>query len=126
MVDFSTTDSTPDSARSYRIDLPPLQLDRAYFFKAGNRQIVIIRRSAKLVQAQSSAARKSAYFVAYALGTNLGCPLQVVDGNRLKESCSSAMYDFSGQPVGEDKNFTALHVPVYNFCDNFSCINLRI
>jgi hypothetical protein len=118
LIDFSTTDKTQDDVQAYRIALPELDLNRAYFFKVGTRQIVIVR--------QARQGKAEDYFIAYAIGTNLGCPLQEVAGHKLKESCSSAEYDFSGQPVGIEKRFTALHVPVYNFCDDFSCINLRM
>ena len=118
LVDFSTTENSRDEGRSYRIALPSLALNRAYFFKAGARQIIIVRKA--------GSGGADDYFVAYAIGTNLGCPLQEVEGFKLKESCSSAQYDFNGQPVGRNPRFTALHVPVYNFCDDFSCINLRM
>jgi len=65
------------------------------------------------------------FLVAYALGTYLGCPLEVVEGELFKESCSTAHYNFAGKPAGDNQNFTALRVPVYNFCPDYSCINLR-
>lgn len=118
LIDFSTVDTTTADVQTFRVSLPPLALKQAYFFKVKNRQIVIIRH------ARQGEAKD--FFVAYAIGTNLGCPLQVVDGTRLKESCSSAEYDFRGQPLLRDKGFTPLHIPVYNFCDDFSCIKLRL
>ena len=117
LLDFSTSDQTEDKARLYQLQLPDLALNKAFFFKVGARQIVIVRR------AQTS--QVDDYLVAYALGTNLGCPLQQIDGLKLKESCSGAQYDFSGKPVNQ-QGFTALRVPVYNFCEDFSCIKLRM
>ncbi len=118
LIDFSTVDTTATDTETIRVSLPPLALKQAYFFNVKNRQMVIIRHAHK--------GDPKDFFVAYAVGTNLGCPLQVVDGARLKESCSSAEYDFNGQPMSLDKGFTPLHVPVYNFCDDFSCIKLRL
>jgi len=118
MVDFSTTDESTDKAKNYRIDLPELSLNQAYFFKLNQRQIVIVRHAAS--------GQADDYFVAFASGTELGCPLQVQPDNTLQETCSQARWDFYGQPVVHDKGFTPLHVPVYNFCQDFSCLILRM
>jgi len=125
-LDFFITVPTEIATENYRITLPALENDRVYFFKAGNKQIVIIRYSELLKQKfKVDPLTHQGFFVAYALGTYLSCPLQVIEDKYLKESCSSAHYDFSGRPVGSD-NFTSLRVPVYNFCPDHSCINLRL
>lgn len=118
MIDFSTTDDTTDEAKNYRIELPELSLNQAYFFKIKQRQIVIVRHAAK--------GQADDYFVAFANGTELGCPLQALPDHSLQETCSQARWDFYGQPLVQDKGFTPLHVPVYNFCQDFSCLIVRM
>lgn len=113
--------------QKYTVALPNLQTDQVYYFKAGKQQIVIIRYSKQLQNKfKVDMSKHPGYFVAYAFGTYLSCPLEVVENQFLKESCSSARYDFAGQPVSGNQNFTALQVPVYNFCEDYSCINLRL
>ena len=125
-IDFFITVPTDIATEHFRISLPALDTDQVYFFKAGNKQIVIIRYSELLKQKfKVDPLTHQGYFVAYALGTYLSCPLQFKEDQYLKESCSSALYDFSGRPVNSE-NFPALRVPVYNFCKDFSCINLRL
>jgi hypothetical protein len=125
-VDFFINVPTEIATEKFRIPLPALDTDQVYFFKGGNKQVVIIRYSEILKQQlKLDPLTHQAYFVAYALGTYLECPLQVIEGKYLKESCSSARYDFAGRPVDSD-NFTSLRVPVYNFCPDYSCINLRL
>ncbi len=125
-IDFFITVPKDIATENYRIALPALETDRVYFFKGGNKQVVIIRYSELLKQKfKVDPSTHQGYFVAYALGTYLSCPLQVIEDKYLKESCSSARYDFAGRPVDSD-NFTSLRVPVYNFCPDHSCINLRL
>jgi len=119
-VDFFIDKPDLPELQRYRINLPPLDTDKVYFFKVDNKQIVIVHYSDILRQKYNSN-----YLVAYALGTYLECPLKVIDNQYLQESCSSAKYDFSGKPLNSN-NFTALRVPVYNFCPDHSCINLRL
>jgi len=126
MVDYFNPDRSPADAQQIRIPLPPLTADRAYFVRFDQRQLVVMRYSSQMqLKLFSTTQGSPQYLVAYALGTYLGCPLDVVDGELLKESCSTAHYDFAGKPAGDNQNFTALRVPVYNFCPDYSCINLR-
>ena len=127
VIDFSFTLPTDIEKQQYRIPLPNLEADRVYFFKADNQQVIIIRYSENLQKKlKIDMTQNQGYFVAYALGTYLSCPLDVIDKQYLKESCSNATYDFAGEPLPNNQNFTALRVPVYNFCKDFSCINLRL
>ena len=128
LFDFANTNQQRVKAESIRVPLPALQTDQVYFVKFDNRQLVLMRYSSILQQALfplESVTDAPQYLVAYALGTYLGCPLEVVDEQYLKESCSSASYDFAGKPLDNNQNFTALAVPVYNFCHDYSCITLH-
>ena len=129
MVDYFNVDTT-SSAEQVRIPLPPLTQDRAYFVKFDQRQLVVMHYSAQMLHRLFPAgitepAQYPKFLVAYALGTNLGCPLLVIEDEYLKESCSSASYDFAGRPRDNNQNFTALRVPVYSFCPDFSCIKIQ-
>lgn len=131
MVDYFNPDSRAGDGELIRIPLPPLVDDRAYFVRFDQRQLVVMRysseRQLKLFSASSASRPDTPQFLlAYALGTYLGCPLEVLDGQYLKESCSTALYDFAGRPALDNQNFTALMVPVYTFCPDYSCINLRL
>ena len=130
MVDYFNVDTT-GSSEQVRIPLPPLTQDRAYFVKFDQRQLVVMQYSDQMQRSLFSAgmtetAQPPQFLVVYALGTNLGCPLQVIEDEYLKESCSNASYDFAGKPLAENADFTALRVPVYTFCSDYSCIKLQL
>ena len=124
MFDFASSGTLSADADPIRVPLPVLEADRVYFVKFDNRQLVVMRYSSLLQQSLFPGGDAPDYLVAYALGTYLGCPLDVVNNQYLKESCSSASYDFAGQPQDNNQNFTALAIPVYTFCPDNSCITL--
>ncbi len=124
--DYFSNDDEKIVLQKITVPIPALGLDKAYFIKVDNKQLVIIRYSDVLRHSLASIKNQHEnYFVAYAFGTYLGCPLDVVEEHLLKESCSSAVYDFAGRPVNSE-SFPALRVPVYNFCEDYSCLNLRL
>ncbi len=129
LFSFSFTDR--ENENWITVSIPDRDDDRAYFEKVGNRLIVVIAWSKKLRDElfrdeSKSISPDQSYYVAYAYGTNLGCPLEEEEGFRLKETCSYARYDFAGRPVPANQDFTALKVPVYTFCPDKSCINIKL
>lgn len=130
IIDFSS--SNDGAVRSTaRLALPELETDRAYFYKINNRLIVVIRYSAvsrrKLFQQEDlNSSQWPEYFVALAYGTDLGCPLEAGDGQYLKESCSDTRYDFAGRPLNSKLSISALRVPDYKFCPDYSCLKLQL
>ncbi len=54
------------------------------------------------------------YFIALAIGTDLGCVVLEHSEDVLKESCSQALYDFSGRPIGNNK-IEPLNVPLMTY-----------
>jgi ubiquinol-cytochrome c reductase iron-sulfur subunit len=68
--------------------------------------------------------RHPQYFVSYAMSTDLGCPLEVVEDG-LRETCGSARYDLAGRALMGVKSFTNLSIPDYNFTNNFSTLTIE-
>lgn len=131
LLQFSTTDYDRREKAITRLYLSPLETDRAYFFRVEKRQIIVIHYSHQMQQklfpgSEGNNARLPRYYVALGYGTDMGCPLKVIAADKLKETCSHAIYDFAGRPIDSDADFTELKVPVYNFCSDYSCLNLRI
>ncbi|MDJ0881523.1 MAG: hypothetical protein QNJ56_07710 [Gammaproteobacteria bacterium] len=132
MLDYATDDPSINTASMTRVPLPELELDKAFFIRLENKQVVVIRYSTQLQKKlfasdEEDDASFPKFFVAFAYGTSLGCPLELSDdGKLLKESCSQAYYDFAGQPADPDGDFTALRVPVYTFCPDYSCLNIKL
>lgn len=131
LLQFTSTDIEQKESAITRIYLSPLETDRAYFFKVKKRLIIVVRYSRQMQQklfsnAEGNTTFSPDYYVALGYGTNMGCPLKALGTDKLKETCSQAIYDFAGRPIKEEADFTALKVPVYNFCSDYSCLNLRI
>ena len=132
---------------SYRFRLPPLEYDKPEILRRDNLAIVVIRRSAQTVAELSAEtdglqdlksarsrqpeyarnalrSRSPEYFVAYALGTDLGCPL-VTDSRRLRESCSGARYDFAGRALAGAREFSNLAIPDYTLDLDLSYLTVK-
>ena len=146
LIDFAI-DLRPASLHSsYRFTLGDLPSDQVKILRQDNLSILVIRRSAETiaqleqpaVELQDPASLRShqpgfanntlrsehpEFFVSYAIGTDLGCPITVV-GNRLTESCSNAPYDFAGRALLGDNAFQNLAIPEYNFSDDFSILTI--
>ena len=65
------------------------------------------------------------YFIALAIGTNYGCIVTAYNQEQLKESCSTATYDYSGRSILGDNE--ALKVPemTYNKHTQFFNITMK-
>ncbi len=130
----------------YRFTLPPLDFDQPRILQQDNLQLVIIRRSSGLLRrlqnspvqlqdATSARSRQPAdvdgrhrahhaeYFVAYAIGTDFGCPL-LIEVDSLRESCGKARYDFAGRAYRGDRRFSNLPVPDYNLSPDFRILTV--
>ena len=120
-------DSTePDSADTIRIPLPRMQLDNPYLIRFDNRQLIVILYSEKLQASLFKGTDKPRpHLVAYAYGTNLGCPIEIIEPDTLQESCSDASYDFAGRAINNGQGFTDLRIPVYTFCSDFTCLTIK-
>lgn len=66
------------------------------------------------------------YFVAYAIGTDLTCPIELAANQTLKEICGSASYDFAGRALSGKNQFQNLAIPDYNFNGDFSLLTISI
>jgi ubiquinol-cytochrome c reductase iron-sulfur subunit len=132
---------------SYRFQLAELAPDQVTILRQDNLAILVVHRSsqtiARLQQASSQLqdpgsgdsrqpdyahntlrSRHPQYFVSYAMSTDLGCPLEVVEDG-LRETCGSARYDLAGRALKGAKSFTNLAIPDYNFTDNFSTLTIE-
>lgn len=147
LADFAI-DLRPANIQSYyRFNVGKLDLDQARILQQENLSILVIRRSASTIanlkqgseNLQDPASSRSnqpefaqnalrskhpELFVSYALGTDLGCTLEVLQ-NQLKEVCGNARYDFAGRALQADNRFQNLVVPDYNFNNDFSTLTIR-
>ncbi len=137
LLDFAIDFRPPAVDSSYRFTLPALEFDEPVILRQDNLSLVVIRRSTAIlgaIESESSLlqdpdsgssrqpddvdrrhrAREAEYFVAYAMGTDFGCPL-AVDERVLREVCGSARYDFAGRALRGQRQFPNLTVPAYNF-----------
>lgn len=148
LLDFSIDIQPAAVHDSYRFTVPALQPDEVRILRQDNLSVLLIRRSAetrrRLLQTAAASlqdpdssrshqpgyarnplrSRHEEYFVAYALGTDLGCPLQVVE-TYLRETCGDAGYDFAGRALQASKSFSNLIIPDYNFSSNFSHLTIK-
>ena len=131
---------------SYRFRLPALAFDQPRILRQDNLALVVIRRSPALMNrlqlgadelqdARSARSRQPAgfdpehrareaeYFVAYAIGTDFGCPLKI-EAEDLRESCGAARYDFAGRAYRGERRFSNLPVPDYTFSENFRTLTV--
>ena len=137
LLDFAIDFRPRTIQESYRFTVPELTLDEPVILRQDNLSLVVIRRSSAILDAiagdrerlqdpESDASRQPAgadrrhrahdgeFFVAYAMGTDFGCPL-AVDAETLREVCSKARYDFAGRALRGEREFPNLTVPDYNF-----------
>jgi hypothetical protein len=132
---------------SYRFKLSQVPVDTVVFLNQDNLSIVLIRRSEQLLKdlvrqenklqdPDSGASRQpefarnkfrakhKKYFVAYAMGTDFGCPLEANAQFSLSESCGTATYDFAGRAISGENRFQNLTIPDYNFNHDFSILTI--
>jgi len=147
LLDFSFDLRPPRVQSSYHFSLGEFPPDQPRILRQDNLAILVIRRSretiARLEQeddslqdplsrrsnqpvyaANSLRSRQPEWFVSYAVGTDLGCSLEVLPGE-LREICGAARYDFAGRALDGDKTFRNLPIPDYNFTGDFSSLTIR-
>ncbi len=147
LLDFSFDWRPQRVYESYLFKLPELEADVPVILRQENLSIVVVRRSPGVIAAlrraggglQDPASRRSRqpgfalnpvrsrdpeYFVAYALGTDLGCALEI-DADGLREICSDARYDLAGRARAGARDFRNLTVPDYNFGPEYQTLTIR-
>ncbi|MEM7562085.1 MAG: hypothetical protein AAF353_03425 [Pseudomonadota bacterium] len=147
MSDF-LVDSRPDGVHSsYQFKLVDLPYDQPVILHQDNLSILVIRRSEALINQlhsnvenlqdpeslksrQPQAAQNTLrslvpeYFVSYAMGTDLGCPIDV-DQHGLKEICGKAYYDFAGRAKKGTQAFANLSIPEYTLSSDFNSLTIK-
>jgi len=131
---------------SYRFSVGELSDDEVKVLRQDNLSILVVRRSAQTIahlqqttdqlqdpesdeSRQPEYARNALrsrhpqYFVSYALGTDLGCTLKVLQDS-LQEICGRARYDLAGRALKGQTEFSNLAIPDYNFTNNFSTLTI--
>jgi ubiquinol-cytochrome c reductase iron-sulfur subunit len=147
LADFAIDLRPAGIQSSYRFTVGALDIDQPRILQQENLSILVIRRSAgaiarlkqesgKLQDPASSHSNQPEFarnalrskhpeiFVSYALGTDLGCALEVLQ-DQLGEICGGARYDFAGRALNSDKTFQNLVVPDYNFSNDFKTLTIR-
>lgn len=67
-----------------------------------------IVRQNQLVILVVPSSKSQQWKVFQALGTDLGCPLELELGSGVKEVCSNARYDLSGEPLAQNDDLLSL------------------
>jgi len=147
LVDFSVDVRPAAIHSSYRFRLPQLSLDQPVWLIEDNLTILLIHRSKQVIEdiknskidlqdANSNLShqpiyakntlrsRDERYFVAYGLGTDLGCPLVEDIEHTLRESCSMARYDYAGRAINGNSRFLNLRIPDYTFDQYFNVLTV--
>lgn len=147
MLDFAIDFRPPGVQSSYFFSLDEVDLDRPRILRQDNLSIVVIRRSPQMrARLDGNAAglqdadsrdsvqpdyarnplrsRNPEWFVGYAIGTDFGCPLEIL-AETLREVCGDAAYDFAGRALEGGKSFRNLTIPDYNFTRDFSSLTIR-
>ena len=147
LLDFAVDIRPSGIQESYRFSLRDLVIDRVEILRQDNLAILVIKRSDETIAELENSgnnlqdpgsdgshqpefarhplrSRHPGYFVSYAIGTDLGCPVAAV-GQELGEVCGPARYDFAGRALKGAKKFQNLDVPDYNFSTDFSTLTIR-
>ena len=126
--------------------MPALVYDEPVVLYRDNLGVVVIRRSPELLASLETdasrlqdpesrrsrqpagvdlrhRAKQAEYFVAYATGTDFGCPLRI-EADHLREACGTARYDFAGRAYRGNTEFSNLSVPDYNFSSDFKTLTV--
>jgi ubiquinol-cytochrome c reductase iron-sulfur subunit len=147
LLDFAIDFRPSQILSSYQFRLEKLVDNQALILRQDNLAIIVLKRSATLVEAlrqsghdlqdpdsgasnqpeyarNSLRSRMPEYFVSYAIGTDLGCPVVVVDSG-FQESCGEARYDFAGRALIGQNRFQNLAIPDYTFTNNFNTLTIK-
>jgi Rieske Fe-S protein len=141
-------DAQPSGVQSsFQFNLQNIPVDKPVYLRQNNFSVVIIHRSDKMIgtlkrsgleyqDSESNASRQPEYaknelrsrypeyYVSYAMGTDLGCPLRAVE-KQLHETCSNARYDFAGRALEGNNQYPNLPIPDYNFSDDFKTLTVN-
>ena len=132
---------------SYRFNVGEIAADEVKVLRHDNLSILVVRRSAQTIsrlqetsdrlqdpQSDNSRqpeyarnalrSRHPQYYVSYALGTDLGCTLKVLQDS-LQEICGRALYDLAGRALKGENEFSNLSIPDYNFTNNFKTLTIK-
>jgi hypothetical protein len=150
-MDFSIDFRPKNIQASYHFTISgsAIAFDSPVWLQQDNLRILLIKRSTNLRQQLSNTrnnlqdiesnlsrqpsyaknalrSRDETYFVSYAFGTDLTCPLELEENQMLKEICGTASYDFAGRAMSGNNQFQNLSIPDYNFNDDFSLLTISI
>ena len=146
LLDFIVDVRPPRVQDSYRFEVGELLPDRPRILRQDNLSILVIRRSEETVARLRESIQnlqdpgsqysrqpdfaenllRSKYpelFVSYAIGTNLGCLLEVTEQG-IGEVCSEATYDYAGRALQAANEFQNLAIPDYTFSDDFKTLTI--
>jgi len=151
LADFSIDFRPKNVQASYHFSITgsDLAFDSPVWLQQDNLSILLIKRSTHLRHQLSNTAkglqdiksdssrqpiyaknalrsRDETYYVSYAFGTDLTCPLELNDYQTLKETCGTASYDFAGRALSGNNQFQNLSIPDYNFNQDFSLLTISI
>jgi hypothetical protein len=151
LMDFSIDVRPKNIQASYHFTISgsAIAFDSPVWLQQDNLRILLIKRSTNLRQQLSNTrnnlqdiesnlsrqpsyaknalrSRDEKYFVSYAFGTDLTCPLELEENQMLKEICGTASYDFAGRAMSGNNQFQNLSIPDYNFNDDFSLLTISI
>jgi ubiquinol-cytochrome c reductase iron-sulfur subunit len=147
LLDFMIDVRPSTIQTSYRFTVGELVPDEVKILRQDNLSILLVRRSPETIahlqeitdqlqdpesddSRQPEYARNALrsrhpqYFVSYALGTDLGCTLKVLQDS-LQEICGRASYDLAGRAFKGVNEFSNLSIPDYNFTNNFSTLTIN-
>jgi ubiquinol-cytochrome c reductase iron-sulfur subunit len=147
LLDFAIDLRPSQIHTSYQFRLGTLVDDQAVILRQDNLAVVVIKRSPDLIAAllqseqdlqdpDSQASNQPGYannplrsripdyFVSYAIGTDLGCPVRVTDSG-FQETCGVARYDFAGRALIGENKFQNLPIPDYTFTNNFNTLTVK-
>jgi ubiquinol-cytochrome c reductase iron-sulfur subunit len=147
LVDFAFDIRPSRVQSSYRFEIRNLEADKPLFLRQDNLVILVIARSAAGIAELQLAvsglqdpesedshqpgfatnalrSRQPEYFVSYAMGTDMGCVIEVYERG-LREICSQARYDYAGRGLKGENKFQNLAIPDYNFTNNFNTLTIR-
>ena len=147
LFDFAIDLRPSQIQTSYQFRLEKLVDDQPVILRQDNLAVVVIKRSPVLNAALRQAghvlqdpeseassqpgyanntlrSRIPDYFVSYAIGTDLGCTVKVIDAG-FQETCGVARYDFAGRAIVGQNSFQNLAIPDYTFTNNFNTLTIR-
>ena len=147
LLDFMIDVRPSTILASYRFNVGELAPDEIKILRQDNLSILVVRRSAETIGSLQASldqvqdplsldsnqpdyarntlrSRHPQYFVSYAIGTDLGCTLKVLQDS-LQEICGRASYDLAGRALKGENEFSNLSIPDYNFTNNFSTLIIK-